>query len=129
MANINQGYGITGPYMGSYQNSNPYSAYQPAPLAQHNDPSGGILTVFVSSEEEVNNYPVAAGINVLLVSFNLQKFWLKGTDTSGIPRQVRTFTFTETTPAQQASSDTVTRAEFTELRETLNKLVSELGGK
>ena len=118
-----------GPYINPWSPSSPTTPINNLQYTSNHPSNGGILTVFVNSVEEVNNYPVAAGLTVLLVSFNLNRFWLKGTDTSGIPRPIRTFVFSETTPPQPEGSDTVTRAEFTELRETLNKLVSELGGK
>lgn len=92
--------------------------------------NSGLMTIFVSSEEEVNNYPVAAGLTVLLVSFNLKKFWLKSTNTSGIPNQLRTFTFDETTPAQgQTGAEFVTKTEFSALNEKIDKLLADLGGK
>ena len=93
--------------------------------------NNGLMTIFVNSEDEVSHYPVAAGLTVLLISFNLKKFWLKGTDTSGIPSQIRTFTFDETTPmqAQTENVNYVTKSEFEALNSKLDKLLSDLGGK
>lgn len=96
---------------------------QPTPSATQN----GLMTIFVNSEDEVNNYPVAAGLTVLLISFNLKKFWLKATDTSGIPKQIRTFSFEEKTPVENQNGF-VSRQEFTDLNAKLDKLISELGG-
>lgn len=90
--------------------------------------TGGLMTIFVQSEEEVNNYPVAAGLTVLLISFGLKKFWLKSTDTSGVPQQPRSFSFNEETPLQNQNGAFVSRAEFSELSSKLDKLISELGG-
>lgn len=109
-------------------NYQPYPQQYPQQQSQPNS-QGGLMTIFVQSEDEVSHYPVAAGLTVLLISFNLKKFWLKGTSTSGIPQQLRTFTFDETTPAQnQNGTEGVTRKEFNALSEKLDKLLSELGG-
>lgn len=107
----------------------PYSWSQPSqtPISQQSN-NGGLMTIFVQSEEEVNNYPVAAGLTVLLISFSLKKFWLKSTDTSGVPQQPRSFSFNEETPLQNQTGSFVTRAEFSELSTKLDKLISELGG-
>jgi len=68
-------------WMNNNMTGTPYMQQtQPTPSATQN----GLMTIFVNSEDEVNNYPVAAGLTVLLISFNLKKFWLKATDTSGI---------------------------------------------
>lgn len=100
----------------------------PVSQQQHSN-GGGFITIFVNNEDEVNNYPVAAGLTVILISFNLKKFWLKGTDTSGIPNQLRTFDFEEKTPVQnQNAAGIVTRDEFDSLCKRFDKLLSELGG-
>ena len=98
------------------------------PLPQPQQTPGSIMTIFVSSEDEVKNYPVAAGVTVLLLSFNLKKFWLKSTSTNGVPETLREFPFEETTP--KAPSNTgVSREEFESLSKKLDKLLSELGGE
>ncbi len=98
------------------------------PLPQAQQTPGSIMTIFVSSEDEVKNYPVAAGVTVLLLSFNLKKFWLKSTSTNGVPETLREFPFEETTP--KAPSNTgVSREEFEGLSKKLDKLLSELGGE
>ena len=70
-------------------------------------PLSGFYCVVVQSEAEVQNYLVAANSTVLLVSFNLKKFWLKGTDQNGIALPLREFEFTEkktaTIPPQENS--------------------------
>ena len=65
-----------------------YYGQTPSPLS-------GFYCVVVQSEAEVQNYLVAANSTVLLVSFNLKKFWLKGTDQNGIALPLREFEFTE----------------------------------
>lgn len=113
-------------------NTNPYPysnfqmSAQQAPLQPQQNQSG-LMTIMVGSEEEMMNYPVAAGVTVLLISFNLGKFWLKSTSTNGVPQQPRIFTFDEKTAVQQAPQ-TVTREEFDSLNSKIDKLLAELGG-
>ena len=87
-----------------------------------------LLTVFVDSENEVNDYPVAAGTTVQLISFKLNKFWLKSTATNGVPQPVRSFSFTEEIQNNQTEVKSVTREEFDALSKKLDKLLNELGG-
>lgn len=101
-----------------------YPNYQPA--YQPNTTS--LMTVFVNSENEVNDYPVAAGTTVQLISFKLGKFWLKSTGTNGVPQPLRSFNFTEETQAANIQNDSVSRAEFSALSEKFDKLLKELGG-
>ena len=89
--------------------------------------SSGLLTIMVSSEEEMRNYPVAAGTTVLLVAFNLDKLWLKTTDTGGVPQPIREFKITETSMPNTAVG-AVTRDEFSSLCSKVDKLIEELGG-
>jgi hypothetical protein len=99
---------------------------QPPPQNQQN--AGSIMTVFVHSEDEVIGYPVAAGVTVLLISFELGKFWLKSTSTSGVPQALRIFPFTEETPKQETTANGVSREEFESLSQKIDKLISDLGG-
>lgn len=111
------------------QNYNNYGTPMNQGMQMQNS-SGSLMTIYVNSEEEVNNYPVAAGTTVLLMSFNLNKFWLKSTSTSGIPEPIREFSFDEIkaqTPQQQ--TDGVSREEFIALAESVKKLINDLGGE
>lgn len=96
--------------------------------AINNSFSGSVLTVLVSGEDEVKNYPVAAGTTVMLLDFNGSKFWLKTTDTNGLPQPVRTFEFSESTPKAEIQNVTVSREEFDELSKKMDRLLAELGG-
>lgn len=115
----------------------PYTPYQtgiPMQQAQPQvqQPSTNLMTIFVNSEEEVANYQVAAGLTVMLLSFNLKKFWLKSTNTNGVPQPIRVFPFTEevqpTNIPTNNQNDSVTRDEFRALNEKLEKLINDLGG-
>lgn len=109
-------------------NTVPNNFQTAVPMPQPQQTPGSIMTIFVNSEDEVRNYPVAAGVTVLLLSFNLKKFWLKSTSTNGVPESLREFPFEETTP--KAPSNTgVSREEFESLSKKLDKLLSELGGE
>lgn len=120
-------------YAGNYQ---PYAYPYPTSTVQ-NQPqpqqSSSILTVFVNSEEEVNNYPVAAGVTVILLSFNMGKFYVKSTGKDGVPQQVRVFEFIE--KVQPTSIETnqnveqfATRDQLDTLSSKLEELINKLGG-
>lgn len=109
------------------------NGYQPAvqipqQTQQPQQNPGSIMTIFVNSEDEVRNYPVAAGVTVLLLSFNLKKFWLKSTSTNGVPETLREFPFEETTPQAAQQSTGVSREEFDSLSKKIDKLIADLGG-
>ena len=87
-----------------------------------------LLTVFVDSEAEVNDYPVAAGTTVQLISFKMGKFYLKSTATNGVPQPIRVFSFTEETTAPEIQNGAVSRDAFDALNAKLDKLIAELGG-
>lgn len=109
-------------------NFSPYNYQTAVPLQQpQQNAQSGLMTIMVSSEDEMINYPVAAGVTVLLISFNLGKFWLKSTSTNGVPQQPRVFEFTEKTTIQPQSGS-VTREEFESLNSKIDKLIAELGG-
>lgn len=97
-------------------------------LQQNN--SNSLMTVLVNSEDEVNNYPVAAGFTVMLVDFSHNKFWLKSTAMNGVPQPPRVFTISEISqqPTQIQNGSNVTREEFDALNSKLTKLIASLGG-
>lgn len=107
---------------------NNFQTAVPMPQPQPQQTPGSIMTIFVNSEDEVRNYPVAAGVTVLLLSFNLKKFWLKSTSTNGVPESLREFPFEETTPQTQPAGSGVTREEFDSLSKKIDKLIADLGG-
>ena len=109
-------------------NFSPYNYQTAVPMSQlQQQASGNIMTIFIGSEEEANSYPVAAGTTVLLLCFQLKKFWLKSTSTSGVPEQLREFTFDEKTPTLTARGS-VSRDEFDKLSAKIDKLINDLGG-
>ena len=108
--------------------ANPYS--QSAYNASQSNNTNSLMTVLVNSEEDVNNYPVAAGFTVMLVDFSHNKFWLKSTAMNGVPQVPRAFTITEITNQQPKiqNGSSVTREEFDELNAKIDKLITSLGG-
>ena len=113
-----------------------YTTYQPmmqqlSPQQTQQQPSNSILTVFVNSEDEVNLYPVAAGVTVMLVCFSNHKFYLKSTSKTGVPEPLRIFPFTEETQItteNQNVGDYATKEEMRSLSDKLDKLIASLGG-
>lgn len=123
------GYNTNPYYQTNSTTFNPYNYQVAVPMAQPQaqNNSGNIMTIFIGSEEEANSYPVAAGTTVLLLCFQQKKFWLKSTSTSGVPEQLREFSFDEKTPAPVAQGG-VTREEFDSLSKKIDKLINDLGG-
>ena len=87
-------------------NFSPYSYQTAVPIQQpQQNTQSGLMTIMVSSEDEMINYPVAAGV----------------------PQQPRVFEFTEKTTIQPQTGS-VTREEFDSLSSKIDKLIAELGG-
>lgn len=119
---------------GYFQGANAYNNqwYNPQGVQQQQPSSNSVMVVFVEGEAGARSYPVAAGNTVMLMDFNSNKFWLKSTDTTGMPQQLRTFSFIEEIPKVESTIKTVpvvTREEFDALSQKIDKLISELGGK
>lgn len=108
--------------------------YYPGANAYNNQyygqqPNNMIMVVLVDGEASMRAYPVGAGNTVMLMDFNGGHFWLKSTDTNGMPQQLRTFDFKELSPQVSQPTQAVTREEFAALSEKFDKLLEELGGK
>lgn len=118
---------------GYFQGANAYNNqwYNPQGVQQQQPSSNSVMVVFVEGEAGARSYPVAAGNTVMLMDFNSNKFWLKSTDTTGMPQHLRSFTFKEDTPvaANTNMANVVTREEFDALNQKIDKLINELGGK
>ena len=76
----------------------------------------GMMTVFVTGEQDVKTYPVALGNSVNLIDEENGRMYIKGRDASGMPRQTRIFEIKEITPVLGMPGDVVTRKEFDELK-------------
>lgn len=93
--------------------------------------SNGII--WVQGKEGAKAYMVAAGNSVLLMDADSSTFYLKTTDSSGIPQPLRIFDYTERaaspkTPLQATKSnheEFVTRSEFDALAAQLDALTAK----
>lgn len=68
---------------------------QPQPQPQQQQQGSGVICVWVQGESGAKGYPVAAGTTVMLLDSENQTFYIKSTDSSGMPMPLRTFDFTE----------------------------------
>lgn len=110
-------------------NGLPTYTYNNTPMSQQlQSNSGNIMTVFITKEEEVDSYPVAAGTTVQLICFPANKFWLKSTSTNGVPEALREFEFKEISKPNIVQGTGVTREEFDSLSKKIDKLINDLGG-
>lgn len=107
-------------YPASYQNQ--YINQIPNQPIQTN----GII--WVQGEASAKAYPVAPGNNVLLMDSETERFFIKSTDSSGMPQPLRIFSYEEITNDTKEKSnsdnlsDFVTKEEFYELKKLVNKL-------
>lgn len=86
-----------------------YPSYQQA--------NNNVIVVPVQGESGASMYPVAAGNTVLLMDFNLKKFWIKATDINGLPSKFAAFDFKEEVKPTQGAGNFVSRNEFDEWRQ------------
>lgn len=100
------------------------NASQMAQAAQ--TPATGIL--WVQGEAAAKAYPVAAGQSVQLMDSEESVFYIKSTDTSGMPQPLRVFDYTERNNAHNSrlteskqSNDYVSRKEFEALRDEFRR--------
>ena len=114
-------------YLGGYTPPQQYQQqYQPYQQANNS-----VIVVPVQGESGASMYPVAAGNTVLLMDFNLKRFWIKATDINGLPSRFAAFDFAEVVkpPAQSGTTDFVSRSEFEELKHAIENLNALIGGK
>lgn len=98
---------------------------QAMPQITMQQPQNNIIMVTVQGENGAQMYPVAAGNTVLLADFDAKLFWLKTTESNGLPQPMRKFRFEEITPQpQNAVANAVTREEFDELRKMIAALAA-----
>ena len=75
---------------------------QPQPQQQQ---GSGVMCVWVQGESGAKGYPVAAGTTVMLLDSENQAFYIKSTDSSGMPMPLRTFDFTERVTKSQTQKE------------------------
>lgn len=88
--------------------------------------------IWVQGEEGAKAYMVAAGNSVLLMDSETSTFYIKTTDTSGMPQPLRIFDYTERKVQQKQAAqekaeakDYVTREEFDALAAKFETLTAK----
>ena len=115
--------------------TNFFSGYpQPQQYQQYQHQNNNVIVVPVQGEQGASMYPVAAGNTVLLMDFNLKKFWIKATDINGLPAKFAAFDFKEEVkPIVQDTGNFVSRNEFDEWKKStdaqLQQIIALVGGK
>lgn len=110
----------------NYQWTNPSAipTYQSPSIVSsyYSQQNNGI--VWVQGESGAKAYPVPPGNTVLLMDSESSIFYIKSTDSSGIPQPLRTFEYTERTQTviEEKEKDYVTREEFDDLKKLLDDL-------
>jgi hypothetical protein len=83
--------------------------------------------ILVNSMEDVKAYQMGPGSSVLFMNYGMTDFLMRTTDPNGFPLPDRTWTMTETTPKPvQPSGDYVTKSEFKDLSDKIDKLLKQL---
>ncbi len=113
-----------------YPTYNPYlsAAHMPQVQAPAQAPVAQTPSIlWVQGEAGAKSYLVGAGQSVLLMDSESSKFYIKSTDTSGMPMPLRVFEYEEKTQAQQAAP--VTQANQYVTHEELKKWTDDLMNK
>ena len=103
---------------------NPPQQFLPYPNAP--PPNSSVMVVTVQDEAGARVYPVAAGNTVLLIDFDAKKFWLKSTDTNGMPSRFATFNFTEEVKQASDNGQFISRNEFDAWTKDINAQLTHL---
>lgn len=102
---------------------------QPQQYQQYQQPNNNVIVVPVQGESGASMYPVAAGNTVLLMDFNLKKFWIKATDINGLPAKFAAFDFKEEVkPPPQGIDNFVSRNEFDEWKKSTDAQLQQIIG-
>lgn len=132
-------YQYTNQYPYNYTVTNPYLYNQPqqqvqVPVQQVQQPQqqGGIN--WVQGEAGAKSFVVGAGQSVMLMDSENSVFYIKSTDTSGMPLPLRIFDYTErvqnTTPISNPVENTqdkyVTKEEFENALNNINVLIQQM---
>lgn len=91
---FNYGYPMSYPYQGSQTYTTPAVNY-PQAQGSFSAPQQTPGIIWVQGEAAAKAYPVAAGTSVLLMDSEDKCFYIKSTDSSGMPQPLRVFEYTE----------------------------------
>lgn len=74
--------------------------------------STGSSITWVQGEAAAKSYPCAPGCSVLLLDSETSNFYIRSTDTSGMPLPLRTFTYTEKKAEVQSQAPVLDTPEY-----------------
>ena len=105
----------------------PYNAFSPAPINSHaqmpaSAQSASSGFTWVQGIEGAKAHAVPAGISALLMDSEKERFYIKGSDASGMPLPLRVFEYKEikeTDPVVTPAQEYVTKAEFESFKKEL----------
>lgn len=89
------------------------------------------MIAFINEDNMAVNYPVAPNTTVALINVNDPnngKMFIKSTELNGMPNPMRVFAIKEITPQKQ-SADVVSRQEFDDLKENIQKILVSLNSE
>ena len=109
-------------FFGGY--SPPQQFFQQFQQPQQQNNSVSVVTV--QGEAGARIYPVAAGNTVLLIDFDVKKFWLKSTDLNGMPSRFAAFNFTEEIKPANDTDNFISRNEFNDLKQSIDNQFKNL---
>ena len=101
---------------------------QPQQFQQYQNNNNNVIVVPVQGESGASMYPVAAGNTVLLMDFNLKKFWIKATDINGLPAKFAAFDFKEEVKPVAQDANFVLRNEFDEWKKSTDAQLQQIIG-
>ena len=111
-------------FFGGYPQPQQFQQYQ-----NYQQQNNNVIVVPVQGESGASMYPVAAGNTVLLMDFNLKKFWIKATDINGLPAKFAAFDFKEEVkPIPQSDANFVPRNEFDEWKKSTDAQLQQIIG-
>ena len=102
---------------------------QPVPILQNQQLSGGTIVGWTQGINGAKAYPLGPNTKAFLFDTEVDKFYTKNTDASGVPQPVREFEYFEvehTADETPNMSDYVTKAEYDSMSEKLDDILEEL---
>lgn len=100
-----------------------YSANMPASYPVPSAPPEIIATPFTGADDEASKYPVGANATVVLMNFGSGYFWVKSAASNGMIQTFDKFKFEKVV---EDNPNTVTRKEFDQLSDSVNKICGML---
>lgn len=102
---------------------------QTVPILQNQQLNGGTIVGWTQGINGAKAYPLGPNTKAFLFDTEVDKFYTKNTDASGVPQPVREFEYFEvehTTDETPNMSDYVTKAEYDSMSEKLDSILEEL---